>query len=328
MLKTRLIALLCACLLPAAACRAQQDTTPPAPGVISMDQRLAVDIGGIRQLVKISTDDARKPALLLLSGGPGSSMINNEERFTSLLRQRFTVVQWDQRGAGQTLEMNPGPLRPTLAQMEEDTYQVVNYVRRELKQEKIYLLGSSWGNVLGFDIVRKHPQLLHAYFAVNPVISQLRSEQQLLAVLQAHFKDNALAMEELGKVRIPFTQDEDLFYLRKWLFIKEGKSAAATSAFRDGFLDWSRTWSPVWNEVMGIDLPTTLKQVRCPVYFFVGKQDIQTATAITTAYAQQLDAPDKAVIVFEKSGHQIHRDEPELFQQAIIKRLDAMPAAK
>ncbi len=291
----------------------QSQTTP-----VKIDKTLTPDIGGIKQVVEIKTDDASKPVLLFLSGGPGSSMINGAPAFTSLLKSRFTIVQWDQRDAGKTLKLNPSPVQPSVALMEKDTLEVIQFIRKELKQEKIYLLGSSWGNVLGFYIVKNHPELLHGYFASNPVVSQLASEQELLVILKNHFKDNEVATKELATVSMPSVVDEDMFYLRKWLFFKEGKAFATSEGFKTGFLQWSKTWSPVWNEVTRIDLPKTLKSVDCPIYFFVGKNDIQTSTKITVDYFKALKAPKKALFMFENSGHQIHQDEAEKFQNAII----------
>ncbi|GAB3333113.1 alpha/beta hydrolase [Marivirga atlantica] len=289
---------------------------------VKIDTLLTPEIGGMKQVVEIKTDDLNKPILLFLSGGPGSSMINTADNFTNSLKNKFTIVQWDQRDAGKTLELNPSPTQPSVEQMKKDTYQVIRFLIKELKQEKIYLLGSSWGNVLGFYIVENHPELLHAYFAVNPVISQLASEMELLKILKVHFKDNPIASKELASVNIPFKIDEDLFYLRKWLFYKDGKEYVTTDAFKKGFLKWSETWSPAWNEVMNIDLPRTLKEVHCPIYFFVGKNDIQTSTEITEKYFEELKAPKKDLFLFEKSGHQIHQDEPEKFQNTIIKTLE------
>ncbi|WP_425253887.1 alpha/beta fold hydrolase [Janthinobacterium sp. NFX145] len=311
---TKLLAVLFLTLMPFSACKAQ---------ALAIDALLTPDIGGIKQFVEIKTDDSKKPVLLFLSGGPGSSMMKNADAFTAILKNRFTLVQWDQRDAGKTLKLNPSPSQPSVAQMEQDTYQVITFLQKELKQEKIYLLGSSWGNVLGFHIVKQHPELLHAYFAVNPVISQLASEKELLKTLKVHFKDNAVASQELGSITFPFASDESMFYLRKWLFYKDGKEFATSEGFKTGFLQWSKTWSPVWNEVMNTDLPKTLQSVDCPVYFFVGKNDIQTSTRITQDYFEQLQAPRKGLFVFEQSGHQIHQDEPVKFQEAIIKTLDA-----
>lgn len=283
---------------------------------------LTPEIGGIKQVIEIKTDDPNKPVLLFLSGGPGSSMFKSSASFTSILKTRFTIVQWDQRDAGQTLKLNPSPTQPTVAQMERDTLDVIDFLTKKTGQKKIYLLGSSFGNVLGFHIVKTRPELLHAYFASNPVVSQLTSEKELLAILKNHFKDDPVASAELSSVSIPFKRDEDLFFLRKWLFYKDGNTKVTSPQFKEGFLQWSKTWSLVWNEVTNIDLPTTLKEVRVPVYFFVGKIDIQTSTSITEAYFQKLKAPRKGLFLFENSGHQIHQDEPEKFQNTIIKIMD------
>jgi pimeloyl-ACP methyl ester carboxylesterase len=293
---------------------------------VEVESLITPAIGGIKQVVQIKTDDASKSVLLFLSGGPGSSMLNGAASFTNILKSRFTLVQWDQRNAGRTLKLNDSPTQPSVEQMEMDTVQVIQFLRKQLKHDKVYLLGSSWGNVLGFHIVRNHPELLHAYFAANPVISQLAGEKELLGALKAHFKDNAVASDELAKISIPFKIDEDMFYLRKWLFHKDGKEFALSSDFKHGFLAWSKTWSPVWNEVMSIDLPKTLKKVSVPVFFLVGKNDIQTSIGIAQAYFMELKAPRKALFLFEISGHQIHQDEPERFRNAIVETLGALPS--
>ena len=194
----------------------------PENSIVKIDTLLTPEIGGIKQVIEIKTEDSSRPILLILSGGPGSSMMKNANSFTTTLKHKFTIVQWDQRDAGKTLKLNPSPTQPSVEQMEKDTYDVIHFIIKELNQDKIYLLGSSWGNVLGFYIVKNHPELLHSYVAVNPVISQLASEKELLRTLKIHFKDNSFASKELAIINIPFKNDEDLFYLRKWLFYKDG----------------------------------------------------------------------------------------------------------
>lgn len=321
-MKNRSLLLLLPLLWHVHAGNAQHSQRPPSPGVSRpIDAILTPGIGGIQQVLQIKTDDAHKPVLLFLAGGPGSSMMPGAQAFTDRLKNTFTVVQWDQRDAGKTLALNPSPTPPSVAQMKRDTYQVVRFLARELQQEKIYLAGSSWGNVLGFYLVEHHPELLHACFAVNPVVSQLTSERELLVALRTHFQEDPVARQELAGVAIPFENDEDLFYLRKWLFYREGKTSVTGEGFKKGFLEWSATWWPVWNEVMAIDLPKTLPKVKCPVYFFVGQHDIQTSAGITQAYFQALQAPKKGLVVFEKSGQQIHKDEPKKFQEAILQTM-------
>ncbi|MGD1840049.1 MAG: alpha/beta fold hydrolase [Thermonemataceae bacterium] len=289
------------------------------PSNTALDTLLTPEINGIKQAVAIKTDDVNRPILLFLSGGPGSSMMNSATKFTDILQEKFTIVHWDQRETGKTLKLNPSPTPLSVVQMQQDTYEVVLFLTKTLKKEKVYLLGSSWGNVLGFHIVAKHPDLLHAYFAVNTIVNQLASEKELLKKLKSHFSENEVATEELASVNPPFQSEKDLFYLRKWLFYKDGEKYAITKRFEKGFMQWAKTWSSVFDEVLAIDLTQSLQKVDCPVYFFVGKNDIQTSTEITKAYYQALETEEKGIFLFEKSGHQIHQEEPEEFQRTIIE---------
>src|SRR5215469_7094656 len=58
-----------------------------------------VRIGGVDQWIQIRGDDKRNPVLLWLHGGPGFSTIPNTP-FYPEWEKHFTMVMWDQRGAG------------------------------------------------------------------------------------------------------------------------------------------------------------------------------------------------------------------------------------
>src|SRR5690625_4587005 len=64
-----------------------------------------VDIGGIQQWITIRGDNPNNPILLFVQGGPGSpySMFNP---LISFSEEHFTIVLWDQRGAGKTFSKN------------------------------------------------------------------------------------------------------------------------------------------------------------------------------------------------------------------------------
>ena len=289
--------------------------------VIKIDTILTVEIGGMKQFIEIKTDDSTRPVLLFLSGGPGGSMMNSANKYTNKLKAKFTIVQWDQRGAGKTLELYSAPIQPSVGQMVTDTYEVIQFITKKLKKKKIYLAGCSWGNILGFYIVKKHPEVLHSYIAINPVVSQMASEKLLLIRLKEVYKNNDVALKELYSVKIPFERAEDLFFIRKWLFYMDGKDYAIKDNFKHFFLEWTKTWFPVWQEVMNINLPKTLIEIKCPVYFFVGKDDIQTSTDITKNYFKDIKAPKKNLYLFEYSKHSIQESEPEKFQNILIENI-------
>ena len=65
-----------------------------------IDEGMYVKIGGINQWIQIRGQDRNNP---VLHGGPGGAWIP----FTGLSiprEKQFTVVLWDQRGEGKTLE--------------------------------------------------------------------------------------------------------------------------------------------------------------------------------------------------------------------------------
>ena len=62
-----------------------------------------MSIGGIEQWITIRGDDRNNPALLFLHGGPGDVTNPWAFAFFTPWEKYFTVVQWDQRGAGRTL---------------------------------------------------------------------------------------------------------------------------------------------------------------------------------------------------------------------------------
>ena len=77
-----------------------------------------VRINGIDQYITIRGEDRRNPVLLILAGGPGNTLVSLAQVFRPW-EKYFTIVQWDQRGAGKTFEQNgeegEGPM--TIAQM-------------------------------------------------------------------------------------------------------------------------------------------------------------------------------------------------------------------
>ena len=50
-------------------------------------------------------------------------------------------------------------------------------VRKRFKKEKIYLMGHSWGSVLGTYIVKRHPELFYAYICVGQASDTIETEK-------------------------------------------------------------------------------------------------------------------------------------------------------
>lgn len=280
-----------------------------------------LSVGHIKQVLSYAGNE-NSPLILFLHGGPGSSRMKQAEVFTNRLQKHFLVVQWDQRNAGRTLALNQSPVPITLKLMEDDTYQLINLLLKKFKQKKLYLVGESFGTVLGFKMAEKHPELLNAYIVFSPVVSQAKSEQILLEKLKldAKEKGNELAQKELGTVKIPYGDYQQMNYAKKWMLIRDGHSLSADDivALDKYFKDWSAIWLPAWNEALGQNLSTSLPKLNCPVYFFLGKKDLQTNFGIAKEYFEILKAPKKNIFVFENAGHSVLTEEADSVQKIIV----------
>jgi pimeloyl-ACP methyl ester carboxylesterase len=289
-----------------------------AQGQVKYD---TVSVGNIKQVLSYS-GSKNTPLLLFLHGGPGSSRMKQAKVFSNTLEKHFLVVQWDQRDAGRTLALNKSPVPITLELMEDDTYELIKLLLRKFNQKKLYLVGESWGTVLGFNMADKHPELLNAYIAFSPVVNQIKSEQIVLEKLKldAKEKGNISAQQELNMVKIPFDNYKQIYYSRKWMFSYDGHPFADkdTTALKEYMEDWSKTWMPTWNQATSQNLFTQLPKINCPVYFFLGKKDLQTNFGISKEYFETLKAPAKDVFVFENAGHSVLTEEAEKVQKIII----------
>jgi predicted alpha/beta-fold hydrolase len=130
------------------------------PGSIS--EKAWIEVSGIKQGMFIRGENPQNPVILYVHGGPGTPML----QFISALEKRvkserlekyFTVCYWDQRGAGMTYSKSTDPATMTVEQMVEDTREVTEYLKSRFGQDKIYLLGHSWGSYLGVKTVEKYP---------------------------------------------------------------------------------------------------------------------------------------------------------------------------
>lgn len=295
-----------------------------------------VKIGGIEQWVTIRGVDKRNPVLLMLHGGPGFVEMPYSWYFQRGWEDYFTVVQWDQRGAGKTYLLNdPAKLEPTMTRerMVEDTEEMVAWLRREFGKDKIFLLGHSWGSVLGLEFAQRRPQWLHAYIGMGQVTNSPESERRGLqfALDRAHRDGNAEALRELASIE-GYAQPgkplklEDLYLQRKWLGHYGGAmrslqgydtvSAAVALAPEYSDAEIARIWEGnefsekrLLVEALQRDY-SSVKRLDCPVILFNGRDDYNVSSELAAEWFGRLQAPSKQLVWFERSAHVMFTEEP------------------
>jgi pimeloyl-ACP methyl ester carboxylesterase len=120
--------------------------------------------GGLEQWITMRGEDRKNPVLLFLHGGPGDATNPwGYAGFRNWLKY-FTVVQWDQRGAGRTFGRN-GPAAAstiTIDRMVQDGVELAELLSRRFQKDKIVLVGHSWGSILGVFMAKARPELFYA----------------------------------------------------------------------------------------------------------------------------------------------------------------------
>jgi proline iminopeptidase len=311
-----------------------------------------VHIGGIDQWVSIRGADRRNPVLLMLHGGPGYVSMPTSWYFQRGWEEYFTVVQWDQRGAGKTyLANDPKAVAPTMTldRMLADTEEMVAWLRKEFGKEKIFVLGHSWGSFLGLRTAQRHPEWLHAYIGIGQGANIPESERRgwRFAMERARATRNETAIRELQSIA-PYAEGgglislDDLYLQRKWLTYYGGamsgrpSNAAETAAtvlspeYSDAEI--RRLWDGnefsekhLLAQVVALDLSTVL-ELKCPVILLEGRDDYNVSSSVAAEWFERLRAPSKKLVWFEHTAHEVMNEAPGKTLVSLVKY--ALPFAE
>jgi len=164
-----------------------------------IEQSMYVEIGGLRQWVQIRGEDRGNPVLLFVHGGPALSMIPFSYRSMRPWEKDYTIVSWDQRGAGRTYFLNGGADNTAtgMDQIINDGIQVAEFTRHLLHKDKIILLGESFGSAVSLEMARRRPDLFFADVGTGQAVDMRRAEvlayEMLLQQVRAEHDEKATA---------------------------------------------------------------------------------------------------------------------------------------
>lgn len=298
-------------------------------------------IGEIPQYLLHLPGQKEGPVLLFLHGGPGVAESNFAFYYRRLWGDDFTVVHWDQRGAGKTYIRNRGRHTPalTLQTMLSDLTEVVQLLKARYGKQKLVLLGHSWGSVLGSLYALSHPEDISLYIGVSQFVNM--AENNLIAcqklkeciLLNQNVSDGAKLQKVLKE--LPTLNREDPLavmqnisgLLQKYGF---GTNLCPRLAFEymksHAFnpLDlWMLTGRmahfnrPLCQQLRSINLFTENQPYAMPVAYILGGNDYQTATPLAKRYFETLHAPQKTIEIIPGASHNAPFDQPVLFANAL-----------
>lgn len=310
-------------------------------GIESLEK---VVLGDAEQWISIRGEDDSNPVLLYLHGGPGGSALPALRHYNHELEQYFTIVNWDQRGAGKSYSADIPEESFNIDQFVSDTIELTGHLIERFETEKIYLLGHSWGSIIGLLAAHQRPDLYHAYIGVAQVVSPAEGEAisyryMLEAAQAAGDKDATRELVAIEPAPYPMGDDfwDNITTQRKWLSYYGGAvysgedlvpvtmSLFALEYTIGDFFNLVRgnrsSVHYLWDEMLTINLMEQVSVVEIPVYFLTGRYDYVAPFELVEAFYNQLEAPCKELIWFERSAHSPHFEEPELFTQVLTKKL-------
>lgn len=300
-----------------------------------VNEAITARIGGIDQALTIRGKDKANPILIVVHGGPGTPEMAMSWTYQRGWEDYFTVVQWDQRGTGKTYRLNdPADVEGTFTidRMRHDLIEVIDFVRARLGQEKVVLLGHSWGTVIGLEASLARPDAVSVYIASGQMVNMRRNElvgyEGTLAAAKADGNAKAIAdLEALAPYPGPGPMTiERIGAQRTWLIHYGG-----TAAYRDNMDSWFRAikLAPEYTEddrksydtgglaALAALLPELTEvdfdgvtESPVPVFMLLGRDDLNTPSSIAAAWMDRLSAPAKATYWFEHSAHLSYMEEP------------------
>ena len=315
-------------------------------GIESLDE---VEIGGIKQWVEVRGQNVNNPILLFIHGGPGIPFMPLSRSFQGPWEKYFTVMQWDQRGAGKTFASNDKEIqRQTMnvPRMEQDSVEVMNYLRKRFHREKIFVMGHSWGSILGLWLAHEHPEGVYAYVGTAQVVNIYQNDatayqDALQKSRESHRQQATQDLESIGPYPFPPNDMTRSSTARFWegqllgpppgapVFLNTKRiltdlvSTPEYSLADDlGFIHGQQFSLGVFlPQMQKIDLTTLGSEYKEPIFFFEGRNDPFCRPSLVSEYSQKITAPSKDVVWFEGSGHFPFFEEPSKFTDELVRRV-------
>ena len=283
-----------------------------------------IEINGLEQRILIQSEDTTKPVLLFLHAGPGMTSMMTSHYYNDSLIKNFIYVDWDQRGAGFSYNDSIDVNTMTIDQFVLDVKVLTEYLLERFNQEKIFLIGHSWGSLIGIKAVAKYPEYFHSYIGIGQAINLKKSEELCYEWLHGELTK---ANDTLGLKLIEETHFADRNLLGKYggIFYSDfdmNKTMGSAPYFSQEYIQLYQKGLQFsigllfGSQVMNVNLFIDENKYEIPLYFMQGKYDRIFGQELLTEFIEVIEAPKKEIIWFENSGRFPQFDGQDTFQRS------------
>lgn len=336
-------------VLPASAQNPADFMTSPVASRQPIREEMFISIGGIEQWITIKGDNGNNPVLLFLHGGPGDALSPFADALFKGWEKDFTLVQWDQRGAGRTYSKNSLASTMTIERMVQDGIAVAEYLTKHLNQKKIILEGESWGSILGISMAHARPDLFYAYVGVAQVVNWqeglLASYTRVLDMARvAGDQEAVIALTALGPP--PWHSVSKWPVYRKWQRIFQAKLVTAPPAPIKISADYASpqeraqyeeaddfSFLHFWGRDLNgpltqVDLPSLGTHLAVPIFMIQGEEDLTASPELARCYFDAIIAPQKQFFLVAGTGHEPSESELTLTYKVLLQQVRPLATGK
>ena len=303
-----------------------------------IDEASFVPIGGIEQWVTIRGRDRNNPVILFVHGGPGDVTSLYSLPYFAAWEKEFTVVQWDERGAGKTFGRSGPSVKPTMTldRIAQDGTELAEYLCKHLGKRRVIVVAHSFGTLFALRMVQARPELFAAYVGTGQVADETRGYTVAYGALlqKAESVHNEEAIGELKAVGPPPYADGKGFQVqRKW-----SNRFEHADSFLAGTMGWSLsapgyTIRDVLDDFDGQSFSgdALVPQARSatmrdlglkfavPMFFFEGTEDFTTPTELAREYLNALHAPVKEFVPIPGGHFAVFMNSDEFLRQMVVR---------
>ncbi len=274
----------------------------------------------------------RGPALYILSGGPGEAPEHPYRQIVDSLQSFYTCILMHQRGSGKSRNI---PINEKTISIENYT-QDIELLRKARGDQKITLLGVSWGGLLAMNYAAFYPEFVSNLILIcsappsftvwnvlydNQYARRSKVELDSMDILHKIFSTKT--EQELDSLKRVTPNSREVVAYKEFIALHVramyyDRSKISQKNFNNLFYNFNFQPIPIIDkEVLETrwDITNELKRLKTPAMIVYGRQDDQGES---TFYLQKECLKFSETHVIEKCGHEILEEQPTEFFKILM----------
>ncbi|MBO4846457.1 MAG: alpha/beta hydrolase [Lachnospiraceae bacterium] len=311
-------------------------------------------LNGQEQYILTLGHDVSNPVIISLHGGPGAPTTSTDYCWLDYLTDDYTVISWDQRGCGRTYYHNfktdPDNSTVSFDQAMKDLDALVDYACEKYGQDKVIIMGHSYGSLLGSQYVLDHPEKVSGYvgigqevieedlyaytYSYEDALAKAKEAGDDVAVMEKAYEAlvneptvaNMSALDNITGAYHPVSVTEDVStaatFFSPYTGVDDFRWYFLIISTMFGNTTYENLQKTLIDHLLAFNAYKRSTDFIVPVLFISGSEDWSCPVGPIEEYYEVITAPSKDMVLIDGCGHSPQGQLPEEFCQAVRSFLD------